>query len=71
MHETQQERDASRDAALALAGIRTLRFRNEEVLGDTPAVLRRIERELGSAQKPKVPSPAQFAGEGGGSQAAG
>ena len=50
VHDTQQERDAERDAVLALAGIRTIRFRNEEVLGDTPAVLRRIERELRSAQ---------------------
>jgi very-short-patch-repair endonuclease len=44
------ERDVERDAVLAAAGIRTLRFRNEEVLGDPVAVLRRIERELASAR---------------------
>ena len=48
VHETemQQDRDVARDEALALAGIRTLRFRNDEVIADTRDVLRRIEREL-------------------------
>ena len=46
IHDLQPERDAERDACLAAAGIKTLRFRNEEVLGDTRAVLRRIEQEV-------------------------
>ncbi|HEX8693060.1 MAG TPA: DUF559 domain-containing protein [Longimicrobium sp.] len=46
IHDLQPERDAERDACLAAAGIKTLRFRNEEVFGDIRAVLRRIEQEV-------------------------
>jgi very-short-patch-repair endonuclease len=46
VHDAQAERDAERTAVLNAAGIHVLRFRNEEVLGDTPRVLRRIEAEL-------------------------
>jgi very-short-patch-repair endonuclease len=67
--ENQRERDAARDEALAAAGIRTLRIRNEEVLTDIRAVLRRIEAEPANGSRrvhqTKVPSPTQFVGEGG------
>ncbi len=69
VHETQRERDAARDEALASVGIRTLRFPNEDVFADLPAVLRRIERELTSAPQHTFPLP--LAGEGGASQRAG
>jgi very-short-patch-repair endonuclease len=71
----QQERDRARSEALMALGIRVLRVRNEEVLGDPRAVLRRIQAEL--ARAPASPrartlkSPLPLAGEGGGSQAAG
>ncbi|HEU4456898.1 MAG TPA: endonuclease domain-containing protein [Longimicrobium sp.] len=46
IHATQQDRDEARDAALQAQGIRTLRFRNEEVVKETESVLRRIEAEM-------------------------
>jgi len=46
IHDTQQERDEARDAALKALGIRTLRFRNEEVMKNIESVLRRIEAEM-------------------------
>lgn len=44
IHDTaaQKARDRTRTAALAAQGIRVIRFRNEEVLKDISAVLRRI-----------------------------
>ncbi|HEX8905262.1 MAG TPA: endonuclease domain-containing protein [Longimicrobiaceae bacterium] len=46
VHDTLQERDAERTAALALRGIRVIRFRNEEVLEDVKSVVERIRLEL-------------------------
>ena len=46
IHDSQQERDAARTEALAERGIRVIRFRNEEVLGNIGAVLDRIRWEL-------------------------
>ncbi|HYH82774.1 MAG TPA: endonuclease domain-containing protein [Longimicrobium sp.] len=56
VHEGQQERDAERTAALALLGIRVIRFRNDEVLGDLTAVVERIrwEAKLASGEEPEV-----------------
>ena len=45
IHDGQQERDAARSTELNAGGYRVIRFRNEEILGDLPAVLRRIEAE--------------------------
>jgi very-short-patch-repair endonuclease len=60
----QQDRDRARSEALGARGIRVLRFRNEEILADTAAVLRRIRAELAG-------SPLPPAGEGGASKRAG
>lgn len=46
VHDHQRERDAEREAVLAAGGYRVIRFRNEEVLTDLPAVLARIEAAL-------------------------
>ncbi|HET7460583.1 MAG TPA: endonuclease domain-containing protein [Longimicrobium sp.] len=46
IHDAQQERDAARTEALAERGIRVIRFRNDEVLGNLNAVLERLRREL-------------------------
>ena len=46
VHDGQRERDEERTAALALRGIRVIRFRNEEVLEDVRAVLERIRLEV-------------------------
>ncbi|HET8654865.1 MAG TPA: endonuclease domain-containing protein [Longimicrobiaceae bacterium] len=54
----QQERDRARSDALAALGIRVLRVRNEEVLENPRAVLRRIEAELSRARLPRsAPEP--------------
>ena len=45
VHDKQMEEDARRDKALAEMGLRILRFRNEEVVRDLSAVLRKV-REL-------------------------
>ncbi|HEU0055465.1 MAG TPA: DUF559 domain-containing protein [Longimicrobium sp.] len=42
VHDFQRERDAERTAVLNQHHVRVLRFRNEEVLNDLPAVLARI-----------------------------
>jgi very-short-patch-repair endonuclease len=46
VHDEQVERDAARTEILNTHGIRVIRFRNEEVLGDMRSVLRRIEAVL-------------------------
>jgi very-short-patch-repair endonuclease len=46
VHDAQQERDAERTEALGRLRIRVVRFRNEEVLGDLPSVIQRIEAAL-------------------------
>ncbi|HEX8359612.1 MAG TPA: DUF559 domain-containing protein [Longimicrobium sp.] len=46
IHDEQAERDAARTEILNAHGIRVIRFRNEEVIGDTRSVLRRIEAAL-------------------------
>jgi very-short-patch-repair endonuclease len=43
VHDTQQERDEARTAALAHQQIHVIRFRNEEVFANLASVLRRIE----------------------------
>jgi very-short-patch-repair endonuclease len=50
----QRERDRARGEFLAARSIRVLRFRNEEVLSDTRAVLRRIRTALAT---PPLPAP--------------
>jgi very-short-patch-repair endonuclease len=48
VHDAQRERDAERTAVLRAHGYRVLRLRNEEIVGDMPAVLARIrEAALG------------------------
>jgi len=42
IHDAQTQLDHDRDQALATMGIRTLRFKNEEVANDADAVLQRI-----------------------------
>jgi very-short-patch-repair endonuclease len=66
----QQQRDQTRTEALNALGIRVLRFRNDQVLSDTRAVLRQIKAELAAAQ-PVSGSPLPQAGEGGEPQRAG
>ncbi|HLL83788.1 MAG TPA: DUF559 domain-containing protein [Longimicrobium sp.] len=46
IHDEQQERDAARTEFLNARGIHIIRFRNEEVMDDPRAVLRRIEAVL-------------------------
>jgi very-short-patch-repair endonuclease len=46
VHDLQKERDDARTDALALRGIRIVRFRNEEVLSDIEPVLARIRWEI-------------------------
>ena len=55
VHDNQREKDAARDAALAAANIRVLRFRNEEVLTDLDDVLTRIHPHLTTSQPPPDP----------------
>jgi len=56
VHDAQHERDAERTAALALLGIRVLRFRNDEVLGGMTEVVERIrwEARLLDGEEPEV-----------------
>ncbi len=46
IHESQVDDDAERDRALSGYGIRVLRFRNEQVMSELPAVLARIAELL-------------------------
>ena len=49
IHDSQQEEDAEREKVLMEMGLRTVRFRNDEILKNLPAVLERI-KELSSTQ---------------------
>ena len=42
VHDSQLERDSERTKALEAYGYRVLRFRNDEVMNDLPAVVQRI-----------------------------
>jgi very-short-patch-repair endonuclease len=53
----QRARDEARSETLAAFGIRVLRFSNEEVLRDTPVVLRCIQRALAATPPPVSPLP--------------
>jgi very-short-patch-repair endonuclease len=46
VHDQQADYDEHRTAALALHGIRVVRFRNEEILDDLPRALDRLRREI-------------------------
>jgi very-short-patch-repair endonuclease len=56
--------DRRRDAFLAANGYRVLRFWNNQVLQELPAVLERIREFLASAEAPSPPAPLPRAGEG-------
>jgi very-short-patch-repair endonuclease len=56
VHAAQPENDAEREALLATAGYRTLRFPNDAVQGDLPAVLAAIRAAVAS-EPPRQPSP--------------
>ena len=56
-HAEQIAHDTKRDAALSIAGIRTLRFWNNQVLGETEAVLSEIWQALHDAPSPPTPLP--------------
>ena len=63
IHEQRQDHDAERSQILESAGLRVIRFTNDEVLNDLPAVLQQIRSRL----RPNPPTP--FPGrEGGGSE---
>jgi very-short-patch-repair endonuclease len=68
IHDTPRQalRDADRTRNLTEMGIRTLRFRNEEVMHDLPTVLSRIHQSLTLPPYPLPPG-----GEGGARQRAG
>jgi very-short-patch-repair endonuclease len=53
IHTTQQDRDAEREKLLHQAGYSVMRFANDQVLRDLPAVLEAIERA--SQQLPHRP----------------
>ncbi len=55
VHDQQRERDEERDAHIAAFGYHTLRFRNEEVLHDLPAVLARISALAAERRAPRRP----------------
>lgn len=61
-HAESQAYDASRTAALERLGYRVLRFWNNEILGNTQAVLEAILRELSASPSPQ-PSPPEGARE--------
>jgi very-short-patch-repair endonuclease len=61
----QRERDVARSEALTAIGIRVIRFRNEEVLSNPDAVLRRIQEAITAASTAAPPNPRPLAGEGG------
>jgi very-short-patch-repair endonuclease len=56
VHDAQAEHDAERTAALALLGIRVLRFRNDEVLSTITEVVERIrwEAKVAGGEEPEV-----------------
>jgi very-short-patch-repair endonuclease len=49
VHDAQQERDAERDTRLRAVGFRVMRFRNERVFENLPAVLAEIREALPGA----------------------
>jgi very-short-patch-repair endonuclease len=58
VHATQREDDAAREALLTAAGYHVLRFRNEEVRDDLPAVLATIRAAAGrQSDRPAHPLP--------------
>jgi len=52
IHETKKEYDEERTKILNDKGFKVIRFKNEEVLGNTDAVLKEITKQLESAQVP-------------------
>ena len=50
IHEQQREMDQARTEALHTLDIRIIRFRNDEVMQDLPAVVRQIENALGRVE---------------------
>ena len=46
IHETQREADAEREAILQAGDLQVLRFTNQQVMNDMPAVLREIKEVL-------------------------
>lgn len=52
IHETKKEYDEERTKILNDKGFKVIRFKNEEVLGNTDAVLKEIIKQLESAQVP-------------------
>jgi very-short-patch-repair endonuclease len=55
IHDTQREHDHDREQLLAAAGYRIVRFPNERVLDDLPAVLVEI-RAAAEAHQPDFPA---------------
>lgn len=47
IHDHQQEQDQARTEALAIRGIRVIRFRNDDVLNHLESVLQRLRTEIG------------------------
>ena len=58
IHQLQKEYDAEREDRLIAAGFRILRFQNEDVVRDFPAVLQKIRESLGAISScSSSPSP--------------
>jgi very-short-patch-repair endonuclease len=55
VHDHQAQRDAARTTILETRGIKVIRFRNEEVMADTRAVLFRIKDEVRAREKLLAP----------------
>jgi len=53
VHDAQREQDAARTIYLSAYGYRVIRFRNEDVLTDLPAVLEQIS-EFASSGSPII-----------------
>jgi very-short-patch-repair endonuclease len=52
IHETQEEYDAEREAYLIARGFRILRFKNEDIFKNLPAVLKKIVEACSLADSP-------------------
>jgi very-short-patch-repair endonuclease len=67
VHDAQQQRDDERTRVLETHGCRVLRFRNEDVLRDLPAVVARIaavaDQQRVSGTAPEVQPPPAVLGE--------
>ena len=50
IHDRHTDQDEARTRVLETAGYRVIRFRNEEILGDLPRVLRRISEAAQQAR---------------------